>query len=119
MGMAIVEGPKGSLVPAHSHAQTAEAIYCLSGLLTLTLDGSEYTLAQGDFANVPPGAVHSIRFERGLSRYATMNAPAGIERFHELAGRVAEQRIFAPSPVPADAAGLEAAADQLDIVLGE
>jgi quercetin dioxygenase-like cupin family protein len=119
MGMTIVEGPKGSLVPAHSHVQTAEAIYCLSGLLTLTLDGTEYLLAQGDFANVPPGAVHSIRFERSLSRYATMNAPAGIERLHELAGQVAEQRIFAPAPLPAAAAGLAAAADQLDIVFGE
>jgi hypothetical protein len=76
-------------------------------------------LAQGDFANVPPGAVHSIRFERSLSRYATMNAPAGIERLHELAGQVAEQRIFAPAPLPAAAAGLAAAADQLDIVFGE
>jgi quercetin 2,3-dioxygenase len=117
MGMAIVEGPAGSSVPEHSHAHTAEGVYCLSGLMVVTLDGEDYLLAQGDFANIPPGVVHSVRFERHLTRYATMNAPAGIERFHELVGQIAQERIFAPAAQPADASGLAAAAGEIDVVL--
>ena len=48
-----------------------------------------------------------------------MAAPAGIERFFELAGAVAEQRIF-PGPEqadPADPDRLAAAAAELDLVL--
>ncbi|HEX4033043.1 MAG TPA: quercetin 2,3-dioxygenase [Solirubrobacteraceae bacterium] len=119
MGMAVVEGPSGSAVPEHSHAQTMEAIYCLGGLMTVTLNGEEHLLAQGDYANIPPGVRHAIRFERDLTRYATMNAPAGIERFHELAGSLAEQRIFAARAQPPDPAGLAAAAAELDVVAGE
>lgn len=117
MGMAIVEGPAGSRIPEHAHAQTAECIYCLGGLMVVTLDGEEHQLAQGDFANIPPGVLHAVRFERNLSRYATMNAPAGIERFHELAGRVAAERIFVPVAEPMDASALAAAAAEIDVVL--
>ena len=113
MGMAIVEGPRGAAVPEHTHAATMEGVYCLGGLMTVTLAGEEHLLAQGDYANIPPGVPHSVRFERNLSRYATLNAPAGIERLHELAGVAAEQRIFSAGGAGGD---LAAAAAQLDVV---
>ncbi|HVP03425.1 MAG TPA: quercetin 2,3-dioxygenase [Solirubrobacteraceae bacterium] len=116
LGMAVVEGPKGSVVPAHRHERTPEAIYVLDGLVRARVAGEEHLLARGDFLNVPAGTVHELTFERPLTRYATMNAPAGIERLHELCGRAAEHRIYSPVPEPADPAGLERAAAELDVV---
>jgi len=115
LGMAVVQGPAGSHVPAHRHERTAEAIHCLDGLMTVRLAGEEHLLARGDFANVPPQTEHAITFERAFTSYATMCAPAGLERFHELAGQVAEQQIFAAAPEAADPAGLERAAAALDV----
>ena len=116
LGMAVVEGARGSVVPAHRHAETTEAIYCLDGLLRATVAGTEHLLVRGDFLNIPAGTDHELVFERALTRYATMNAPAGIERFHELCGRVAEHRIHPPAAEPADATGLQRAAAELDVV---
>jgi quercetin 2,3-dioxygenase len=115
LGMAVIEGAKGSVVPAHRHAATTEALFCLGGLLRATVDGTEHLLVGGDFLNIPPGAEHALAFERPLTRYATMNAPAGIERFHELCGAVAEHRIHPAAAQPADPAGLERAAAELDV----
>jgi quercetin 2,3-dioxygenase len=115
LGMAVVEGPAGSAVPAHVHATTPEAIYCLDGLMRIRLDGEDHVLTRGDFVNVPAGTEHAITFERNGTSYATLTAPAGLERFHELAGEPAAQRIFAPAPVAPDPAGLERAAAELDV----
>ena len=117
LGMAVVEGPAGSQIPFHRHERTAEELFCLAGLLRVELDGQSHLLAPGDFANVPAGVEHRITFERHLTGLATMNAPAGIERFHELAGAVAQERIFAATAEPADPEGLKRAAAQLDVVL--
>lgn len=115
LGMAVVEGTAGSAVPAHRHETTAEAIYCLDGLMRVRVDGEEHLLARGDFVNVPPQTDHAISFERAGTSYATMCAPAGLERFHELAGTAAPQRIYPPAPVAADPAGLERVAAELDV----
>jgi quercetin dioxygenase-like cupin family protein len=115
LGMAIVEGAKGSVVPAHRHAETSEAIFCLEGLLRARVGGAEHLLASGDFLNIPAGTDHELVFDRAFTRYATMNAPAGVERFHELCGRVAEHRIHPPAPEAPDAAGLARAAAELDV----
>ena len=117
LGMAVVEGPSGSEVPAHRHAETAEEVFCLAGLLRVELDGQSQVLAPGDFANIPPGTEHRITLARHQSRYATMNAPAGIERFHELCGQAAEHRIHPEAPEAADADALARAAEQLDVEL--
>ena len=53
--------------------------------------------------------------EAHLTRFASMYGPAGLERFHELAGEVAEQRIFPEQAGPADRDRLAAAAAELDI----
>jgi hypothetical protein len=45
-----------------------------------------------------------------------MCGPAGLERFHEVAGQIAEQRIFPEQSEPVDSDRLAAAAAELDIV---
>ncbi len=46
-----------------------------------------------------------------------MYGPAGPERLYEVAGEIAEQRIFPETAGPVDDARLEAAAAELDIAL--
>ena len=50
-----------------------------------------------------------------LTRFAAMYGPAGLERLHEVAGQVAEERIFPEHAEPLDGDRLAAAAAELDI----
>jgi len=112
LGMCATEGPRGPAIPTHVHQSTYEAIYCLEGRLRVTVDGDEHLLTRGDFVSIPAGAEHTYAMEAHLTRFAGMYGPAGMERFHEVAGQVAEHRIF---PDPADPDRLAPAAAELDI----
>jgi quercetin dioxygenase-like cupin family protein len=115
LGMTVTEGPKGSAVPAHTHARTYEGIYVLDGRLKVTADGEEHLLTRGDFMSVPSGVEHAVGAEAHLTRYVTMYGPAGPERLYEIAGEAAEQRIFPEAAGQADDARLERAVGALDI----
>jgi quercetin 2,3-dioxygenase len=116
LGMTVTEGPRSPGVPAHAHAHTHEAIFCLDGRLRVTVDGSDHLLTRGDFLSLPAGVEHTYAMEGHLTRFVTMYGPAGPERLHELAGAVAEQRIFPASAPAVDRDRLAAAAAELDIV---
>jgi quercetin 2,3-dioxygenase len=115
LGMTVTEGPRASAVPPHSHASTYEGIYVLDGRLKMTADGEEHVLIRGDFMSLPVGVEHAVVCDAHLTRFVTMYGPAGPERLYEIAGKVAEQRIF-PETAAVDEARLEAAAGELDIV---
>ena len=115
LGMTVTEGPAGPAIPAHAHARTYEAIYCLEGRLRLSIEGDEHLLTRGDFASIPVGAEHSYAMEANFTRFVSMYGPAGLERLHEVAGEVAEQRIFPEQAEPVDRDRLAAAATELDI----
>jgi quercetin 2,3-dioxygenase len=115
LGMTVTEGPRGPAVPAHVHQDTYEAIYCLDGRLRFTVDGKQHLLTRGDFLSIPAGSEHGYAMEAQLTRFASMYGPAGVERFYELAGDVAEQQIFPERAAPADPERLEAAPAELDI----
>jgi quercetin 2,3-dioxygenase len=97
------------------HERTYEAIYCVDGRLRVTADGEEHLLARGDFMSIPAGVEHSYAMEAHLTRFATMYGPAGPERLHEVAGLVAEHRIFPEQAEPVDRGRLMDAASELDI----
>jgi len=115
LGMTVTEGPTGPPIPAHAHARTYEAIYCLDGRLRLSVEGDEHLLTRGDFASIPVGAEHSYAMEANFTRFVSMYGPAGPERLHEVAGQAAEQRIFPEQAGPVDRDRLAAAATDLDI----
>jgi quercetin dioxygenase-like cupin family protein len=117
LGMTVTEGPTGPAIPTHAHERTYEAIYCLDGRLRVTVAGDEHLLTRGDFISIPAGAEHTYAMEAHLTRFASMYGPAGVERFHELAGEVAEQRIFPEQAPSVDGDRVAAAAAELDIVL--
>ena len=110
LGMTVTEGPRSPGIPTHVHERTYEAIYCLEGRLRVTVEGEEHFLTRGDFASIPAGAEHTYGMDGQLTRFASMYGPAGLERFHEVAGQVAEQRIFPEHSEPVDRDRLAAAA---------
>ena len=65
--------------------------------------------------SIPAGVEHTYAMEAHLTRFATMYGPAGLERLHEVAGAVAEERIFPERAEPVDRDRLTAAAAELDI----
>ncbi len=50
----------GGYVDPHSHP-THEFYYVLSGRGTMTIDGEDRDIAQGDLVHIPPDKVHSLR----------------------------------------------------------
>ncbi len=115
LGMTITEGPRGPAIPAHVHEHTYEGVFCLDGRLRVQLGDSQCLLTPGDFVSIPAGTEHSYAIEGQFTRFATMYGPAGPERLHELAGEIAEQRIFPESAPTLDPERLAAAASELDI----
>jgi quercetin dioxygenase-like cupin family protein len=117
VSMTVTEGAAPAAMPSHVHHTTYEAIYCLDGRLRVTAAGRDHLLTRGDFMSIPVGTEHSYTLEGYFTRFATMYAPAGIERFFELVGELTEQAIFAEQPAAADSDRLAAGAAELDIEL--
>ena len=115
LGMTVTEGAKGPAAPAHVHARTHEAVYCLDGRLRVSVDGADHLLTGGDFMSIPAGVEHTYAMEAHLTRFASIFGPAGPERLHEIAGQVAEQRVFPEQAEPVDRDRLAAAAAELDL----
>lgn len=115
--MTITEGGAGEPVPSHVHENTHEAIYCLDGRMRVWTNGEQHDLLQGDFVSIPKGVEHRYALDSALTRFATMVAPAGIERLHELAGVAAEHQVFPRAAEPVDQGRLAEAAGEIDIVL--
>lgn len=119
LGLSVTEGPRGEPLPVHLHRHTHEGIYCLEGRLRVVVGGEEHLLTRGDFVSIPAGAPHTCALEGHLTRYASMYGPAGPERLYELAGQVAEHRIFPEAAEPVDPERLAGAAAELDIAFEE
>ncbi|MET9559742.1 quercetin 2,3-dioxygenase [Streptomyces tauricus] len=102
------EGPKGDIIPAHSHPDTYEVFYITDGAVRLFVEdtaGEQYEklLTAGDFGFVPKNCPHAYRIERHHSRIVGVAAGPGgtFERFFENLGTPTEelglpQRPFVP-----------------------
>lgn len=81
--------PEKAKVPAaHYHKDFDEALYGLSGTLTLTIDGVAHELKAGEGLFVPRGAVHRFdNLHSGEARILATLTPAiaGKKYFDELA----------------------------------
>jgi quercetin dioxygenase-like cupin family protein len=84
--------PENAKVPApHYHKDFEEAVYGLSGTLTLTVDGQAHRIGTGDAVFVPRGAVHHFENrDAGDARVIVVLTPAiaGKKYFEELASIV-------------------------------
>jgi quercetin dioxygenase-like cupin family protein len=88
MSVMNVEVPPGSGVPPHSHAIEEEAYFVLDGTLELTVGGATFLLHPGDYANVPPGAVHGYRNPgTATTRFLAWTVGGAIDEFFEAMSR--------------------------------
>ncbi|MFH8238209.1 quercetin 2,3-dioxygenase [Streptomyces sp. NPDC018321] len=104
------EGPKGDIIPAHSHPDTYEVFFVTQGAVRLfveDLEGEqeERLLTAGDFGLVPKNCPHAYRIERHHSQIVGVAAGPGgtFERFFETLGTDTgelglPQRPFVPGP---------------------
>lgn len=65
----------GAEIKAHSHENTEEVYYVLSGAMTIISDGEDIPVKEGDFVVVPPRTPHKILAKSGELRFLQMNAP--------------------------------------------
>jgi quercetin dioxygenase-like cupin family protein len=96
----VVTGP-GSGPPPHTHVYS-ELFYVLDGTLTVEIDGEQRSVAAGELAAVPGGAVHTYR-NAGTepTRFLAVLHPAGHEQFF------AELGVPVGSPAPAGPPDIE------------
>ncbi|WP_217253535.1 quercetin 2,3-dioxygenase [Streptomyces sp. AC602_WCS936] len=104
------EGPKGDIIPAHSHPDTYEVFFVTQGAVRLfveDLEGEqeERLLTAGDFGFVPKNCPHAYRIERHHSQIVGVAAGPGgtFERFFETLGTDTGElglprRPFVPEP---------------------
>ncbi|MGW7241496.1 quercetin 2,3-dioxygenase [Streptomyces sp. NPDC054804] len=105
------DGPKGDIIPAHTHADTYEVFYITHGAVRLFVEdqeGEQYEklLTPGDFGFVPKNCPHSYRMERHHSQIVGVAAGPGsgnFERFFEAMGTPTDEitlptRPFIPEP---------------------
>jgi quercetin 2,3-dioxygenase len=104
------EGPKGDIIPAHSHPETYEVFYVTQGAVRLfveDLQGEQYDrlLSSGDFGFVPKNCPHAYRMERHHTQIVGVAAGPGgtFERFFENLGAPTDEltlpaRPFVPAP---------------------
>jgi quercetin dioxygenase-like cupin family protein len=80
--------------PLHTHANEAETLYVIEGLVRFKLDGELQTGPVGSFVFVPPRVPHAFQnIGDGPARMLIHFSPSGMERFFE---RFAE--LDAPGP---------------------
>jgi quercetin 2,3-dioxygenase len=91
------EGPKGEIIPTHSHPGTYEVFFVTAGAVRLFVEdtaGEQYEklLTEGDFGFVPKNCPHAYRIERHHSQIVGVAAgPAGtFERFFENLGTASD-----------------------------
>ncbi|MGI5336535.1 quercetin 2,3-dioxygenase [Streptomyces sp. CA-181903] len=101
-----VEGPKGDIIPAHTHPDTHEVFYITDGAVRLfveDLKGNQYEklLTPGDFGFVPKNCPHAYRIERHHSRVVGVAAGPGgtFERFFENFGAPTDDLTLPQAPV--------------------
>jgi quercetin dioxygenase-like cupin family protein len=85
--------------PPHVHRDCDESFYVLEGAFDFSLAGQAFSAGPGAFVHLPKGVVHTHRAGGGAAAKAlVIQAPAGVERFIEEAGRLATDRSTRPAP---------------------
>jgi quercetin dioxygenase-like cupin family protein len=91
--------PPGCGPPPHTHGSEDEAFYMLAGTLEISAGADTILARSGDFVFMPRDTPHRFK-NTGIdaARALILFAPAGFERFFELAGAAARPGEQAPPP---------------------
>lgn len=100
--LVMLSGGQDDAFPAHRHARAHEAIYVLNGLAELTLGGSRYLLAPGDYAHIPAGIAHAYRMRSHHTRLLSVTSKGEVGRLYALVGQPTELHVHPPQGEPAN-----------------
>lgn len=75
-------------IPLHYHEREYDTWFCTRGRLRIWAENSSRILTEGDFAFVPPNAVHAYQSVAPRTQFFGIVAPGGWEGFFEGAGSV-------------------------------
>lgn len=87
--------PEGRMPVAHYHESWDETVYGLSGVLTLTVEGTDHDVGPGDVLFILRGTVHGFDNRSGAPATCLAVLTPGVlgpEYFRELAALVAAGR---------------------------
>lgn len=84
--MRVIEGGRDAALPTLRHATTYQFLYVLDGLVAVKIDGSEYTLASGDSANIPAGTRYATRILSGAARWLAASSGGDGAAMWDVAG---------------------------------
>ena len=112
-GLFVADCPPGELIPSHTHADTHETFFILSGAVRVfveTADGEKTSrlLEPGGFGFVPAGRPHAYRVESAARMLGA--ASGGFERFFQHMGTLADTVDPASPPFVPDYPRMGAAA---------
>jgi|SRR5579862_24140 len=94
----VVAGGKGSIFPLHVHERGHEAILVLDGKLELWLDGREYLLSPGDYANIPPKIGHGYQMRGHHTQFLSWTNGGSARQLHALLGDRYTPHMYPPNP---------------------
>lgn len=89
VSLSVAEFEPGAEIPRHSHAQSAEILYILSGAGEVTIGSEKLAFAADQAIHLPEDQPHAVRFKGPEKTFVVqIYAPAGPEqRLKEGAGR--------------------------------
>jgi len=61
LGVSLLEISVGIEIPIHTHPESVDSIYCLSGQGQIFHSGQWHPFEKGDYCLVPPGQEHGVR----------------------------------------------------------
>jgi quercetin 2,3-dioxygenase len=96
----LTEGPTGPEIPRHYHNTVTELFFCLKGALRMFVGDGYITLEPGDFAHVPPGAVHSFQLARNDTRFIGFITPGLFENFFRYMCQPFDGSVYPLNPPP-------------------
>ena len=96
----LTEGPIGPEIPRHYHSTVTELFFCIKGVLRMFVDDGYLELEAGDFAHVPPGAVHAFQLARHDTRFIGLVTPGVFENFFRYMCQPYDGRIYPLIPPP-------------------
>ncbi len=94
----VVAGGKGSIFPLHVHERGHEAILVFDGKLELWLDGREYLLSPGDYANIPPKIGHGYRMRGHHTQFLSWTNGGSARQLHAILGEPYAPHMYPPNP---------------------
>ena len=84
--------PPGNATPPHLHERDTEAVFVLSGVLTIETEGRRRDVDTGEAAVLPSGRPHRLSNSGAApAEYLLLCRPAGFERFVAEAGEPAAE----------------------------